>query len=53
MLNSDDISSPEALWDTNNIANKFTLAQLNLSGIRDELGRTLNTKIDIVRSSRK
>lgn len=53
MLNSDDISSPEALWDTNNIANKFTLAQLNLSGIEDELGRTMNTKIDIVRSSRK
>lgn len=42
VIESDDLSSPYALYDYNNVANKCTITQIDIS----------NSKIDIVRSSR-
>ena len=42
VIESDDLTSPEALYDSNNVANKMTLSEIDLS--------TLD--IDVVRSSR-
>lgn len=41
-INADDLSAPEALWDENNIANKFTLPEIDFD----------NSSISIIKSSR-
>lgn len=43
-IESDDLTSPESLYDINNIANRFTISQMDFDGIDDD--------ITIVRSSR-
>ena len=43
IIETKDMSSPYALYDYNNIANKFTITQIDLD----------NSEIDVVRSSRK
>lgn len=36
----DDLTSPEALWDVNNIANKFTIAELDIDASKIEIAKT-------------
>ena len=52
VIDVDNLASPEAFWDSNNIANKFTIAQIDF---RDKINNKDNpavSKIEIVKSSR-
>ena len=43
IIDIEDLSSPEALWSSNNIANRFTLPEIDFN----------TSSIEVVRSSRK
>lgn len=52
VIDVDNLASPEAFWDSNNVANKFTIAQIDF---RDKINSKDNpavSKIEIVKSSR-